>query len=320
MIQFFRQNNFFTALMLIPYTFIIRIAAFFISEGPEPMNSGGILYSVFANAFEEQTVLSIIVINLVIAFTAILVNRVVIVHRLSRIQSLIPGLIYVILVSWMESFLSFTAIHVANFFMMLGILSIFKFSKKTTSGIVVFDCLFYFGIATLFFTPYIVYLPICLLSFVSLNRFKFRDLINGLVGFLLPFFVVWGFVYYFKGEISILSGYNINTEFLNWVTQLRYLNLIPLGIYLLIYLIIFINYRGLVRKKELTVQKKVNILYYLLTFSLVSFFFINEKSLQYFIILALPSAILLGMVAERNKSTVMEEFFHFVTLVSRSKS
>lgn len=315
MIQFFRQNNFFTALMLIPYTFIVRIAAFFISEGPEPMASSGVLYSVIDGAFENQTILSIVVANLVIAFTAILVNRVVIVHRLSRIQSLIPGLIYIVLVSWMESFLSLTAVHIANFFLMLGILSLFKFSKKTTNGIVVFDCLFYLGIAVLFFTPYIVFVPIALLSLMSLNRFKLRDFVNGVVGFLLPFFILCGTFYYVGGGISLLSGYNINTGFIKWIINLNLKNLIPLSLYAIILLLNILNYAKLVRKNELMVQKKINILYYFLTFSLLSFFILSDQDLDYFIILSLPSAILIGMIVERFKAPAIEEFFHLVILV-----
>ncbi len=315
MIQFFRQNNFFTALMLIPYTFIIRLYSFIQLEGPEAMSSAGILYSFFSQAFEEQKILSIIAINLVIAFTAILINRVVIVHRLSRTQSLIPGLVYIILVSWMDSFLMFTAIHIANFFLLLGILSSFKFSKKITNGIVVFDSMFYFGIASLFFTPYIVYIPICLLVMFSLNRFKFRDLINGSVGFVLPFFIIWGLVYFFKGEVSLFTGFELNMAYYEWIVQFNVKNLIPLGIYLLFYLIVIANYRGLVKKNELTVQKKINALYYFLAFSVFTFLFINEQLFNFFIILAIPTAILFGMVIERVKAPAIEEFFHIVTLV-----
>ena len=215
----------------------------------------------------------------------------------------------------MESFLSLTAVHIANFFLVLGILSMFKFSKKTTNGIVVFDCLFYFGIAVLFFTPYVVYIPISILSLMSLNRFKLRDFLNAVIGFILPFFIVWGFMYFFQGNISMFSGYNINTSFIKWIINLKLIHTIPLGLFAMILVLNVVNYSKLVRKNELMVQKKINILYYLLTFSLLSFFLLSDQDLDYFLILSLPSAIILGMISERVKAPALEEFAHLVSLV-----
>jgi len=300
--------------MLIPYTFLVRIAAFFFLEGPEPMSTAGVLYNVFAKSFENQVILSHITINLVIAFSAILVNRVVIVHRLSRFQSLIPGLVYVILVSWIESFLAFTAIHIANFFVLIGILSLFKFSKKTTSGIVVFDALFYFGLAALFYTPYIIYIVISVLGFLSLNRFRLRDLVNALAGFFVPFFIVGGLLYYTKGEFSLFEGYEINTSIISWFTELNLLDLIPMFFYLALVLTVILNYRSLTRKTSLNVLKKLNLLYWFLAFSAFTTIFINERNVAHLIILAVPSSILLGMVIERVKAPAIEEFMHFVVL------
>ncbi len=315
MIQFFRQNNFFTALMLIPYTFLVRLACFFISEGPQPMESAGYLYTIFADAFKNQVVLSFITINLVIAFTAILVNRIVIVHRLSRVQSLIPGLVYIILVSWIESFLSFTAIHVANFFVMLGLLALFKFSKKTTSGIVVFDSFFYFGLAALFYTPYMIYIIVVFAGFISLNRFRFRDLIHAFIGFLIPFFIISGFLYYSTNQINFLVGFNFNTLIIEWIKNMRLLDLIPIAFYGLIILMCILNYGVLVRKNSIIIQKKINILFYFLPFMAATLLFINDQNSNYFIIFALPAAILFGMVVERVKAPAIEEFLHLVTLV-----
>lgn len=314
MIQFFRQNNFFTTLMLIPYTFLVRMAGFYLYEAPAKMGTGGVLYNVFQRAFEENVILSQIVINLVIAFTAVLVNRVVIKHRLSRYQTLLPGLIYIILVSWLEVFLSFTAIHIANFFMMIGLLSVFKFSSKTARSIVVFDGSLYFALATLFYTPYFIYLIPAFMGFMSLDSFRVREFMNAIVGFLVPFFIVSGFLYYFKGENFIFDGYDINKDILSWFTELSWIDLIPLIFYAVIILTGVFAYPALVKKKNLHVQKKVNILFWFLLVSFFTIFFINEKNTSNLLILALPISIITGMVVERNKAPFMEEFFHIAIL------
>jgi hypothetical protein len=296
--------------MLIPYTFIIRIAAFFLVEGPEDMSASGVLYNIFAKSFENQVALSIITINLVIAFTAILVNRIVIVHRLTRYQTLIPGLVYVLLVSWIESYLAFTPIHIANFFVMIGILSLFKFSKKTTSGIVVFDASFYFGLSGLFYTPYFIYIIIAILGFLSLNRFRFRDLINSVVGFWTPYFIVGGLLYYNQGTFSLFDGFEVNTIIFQWISNLKLLDLIPIIFYVLIIVISILGYGRLISQNSLIIQKKINFLYLFLAFSGLTLFFINEENFAHFLIFTIPTSILLGMMIERAKAPAIEEFLH----------
>lgn len=314
MIQFFRQNNFFTTLMLIPYTFIVRVACFYLFEPPVAMETGGVLYNVFYTAFSDKILLSHIVINFIIAFTAILVNRIVIKHRLSRYQTLLPGLVYILLVSWLESFLAFTAIHIANFFVMIGFLSMYKFSRKMESPIVVFDGCFYIALAALFYTPYVIYLVPAFMGYISLDSFKLRDFANAIVGFVLPFFIVSGFIYFFKGDYFIFDGYEINRNILTWFTELNWIDIIPLAFYGSIIAICVISYNYMVRKKNLLIQKKVNIFFWFLMFSFFTIFLINEKNSANLLILAIPTSMLIGMVLEWVKTPFVEEFVHVVIL------
>ena len=314
MIQFFRQNNFFTTLMLIPYTFLVRMACFYLAQAPIQMKTGGVLYSIFEQSFSERPILSNIVINLVIAITAILVNRIVIKHRLSRYQTLIPGLIYIILVSWLEVFMAFSAIHIANFFLMVGYLSIFKFAKKTSYSIVVFDGSFYFALAALFYTPYIIFLVPAILGFINLDTFKFRDFLNAIIGVAVPFFIIMGLLYFFNGEYNIFDGYAINRNIFSWFTELSFIDLIPLIIYASLILMAILSYPSLVKKTNLQVQKKINILYWFLLASFSCIFFINEKNATNLVILALPLSIIIGMLAERSKAIFVEEFIQIVVV------
>lgn len=312
MIQFFRQNNFFTTLMLIPYTFIVRMACFYLSQPPIEMKTGGVLYSIFEASFAEKPILSNVVINLVIAITAILVNRVVIKHRLSRYQTLIPGLIYIVLVSWLEVFMAFSAIHIANFFLMIGYLSIFKFSKKTSYSIVVFDGSFYFALAALFYTPYIIFLIPAIMGFINLDSFRLRDFFNALIGVLVPFFIVMGLLYFFKGNYNIFDGYAINRNIFTWFNELSFIDLIPLIIYASLIILAIFSYPILVKKTNLQVQKKINILYWFLLASFFCIFLINEKNATNLVILSLPLSLIVGMMAERTKAVFIEEFVQIV--------
>ena len=314
MIQFFRQNNFLTTLMLIPYTFIVRIACFYLGQPPTKMASGGVLYSIFESAFESKTILSHVTINFVIAFTAILLSRIVIKHRLSRFQTLIPGLLYIILVSWLEVFVSFTAIHIANFFVVVGILSVFKFSKKNSNSLVVFDGCLYFSFAALFYTPYIVYVIPAILGFLTLDSFRIREFANAIFGILVPFFIVGAFLYFFQGDFNLFEGYKINKSIFTWFGALTWIDLIPLILYASLITVSVIAYPYLVKKTNLQVQKKIGILYWFLLASALCIFFIGEKNAANLLILSIPLCIIVGMIVERNKAVFTEEFLQLVII------
>lgn len=314
MIQFFRQNNFFTTLMLIPYTFIVRMACFYLYQPAEKMETAGVLYNLFMESFQDRVFLSLMVINFIIAFTAILVNRIVIKHRLSRFQTLLPGLLYIIIVSWLEVFLNFSAIHIANFFVMIGLLSVFKFDSKNTRSIVILDGGFYFALSALFYTPYLIYIFPAFLGFISLYSFKMREFTNLIVGFSLPFFIVIGFLYYQGGDFNIFDGYEINQSIFTWFTDLSLIDIIPLFVYGAIIITAILFYGRMTSKKTLQVQKKINILYWFLLASFFTIFFINERNTTNLLILALPLSIIVGMAIEWIKAPFVEEFVHVVVL------
>lgn len=314
MIQFFRQNNFFTTLMLIPYTFIVRMACFYLYQAPEKMKTAGVLYSLFLESFEDRVLLSLIVINFIIAFTAILVNRIVIKHRLSRYQTLLPGLFYIIIVSWLEVFLNFSAIHIANFFVMIGLLSVFKFDSKHTRSIVILDGGFYFALSALFYTPYVIYILPAFLGFISLYSFKMREFTNLIVGFALPYFVVIGFLYYLGVDFNIFDGYEVNRSIFTWFSDLSLIDIIPLFVYGAIIITAIFFYARMRSKKTLQVQKKINILYWFLLTSFFTIFFINERNTTNLLILAMPLSIIVGIVIEWIKAPYVEEFVHVVIL------
>lgn len=314
MIQFFRQNNFFTTLMLIPYTFLVRMAAFYLHQPPDQVGMNGVLYNVFQQSFLPNVVISHIVINLIIAFSAILVNRLVIQHRLSRFQTLIPGLVFVILVSWLEVFLSFSALHVANFFFIIGLLSVFKYSKKSSTSLLVFDGMFYFSLASLFYSPYIVYQIAACIGFIFLGKFQARELLNAILGLVTPYFITFGMLYYFGGDAHLMEGFMISTSIFSWFAEVNYMQMIPLVLYVFLIVLSIFSYNVLIKNKNLLVNKKLNILYWFFLISFFTIMFIGEKNPVALLSLALPISILIGMVWERLKPSIIEEFCHFVII------
>jgi len=210
--------------------------------------------------------------------------------------------------------MAFTAIHVANFFLLIGYLSIFKFSKKTSYSIVVFDGSFYFALAALFYTPYIIFLIPAILGFVNLDTFRFRELLNAIIGVLVPFFIVIGLVYFFKGDFNIFDGYEINRNIFSWFAKLNLIDIIPLLLYVFLIILGIFSYPSLVKKTNLQVQKKINILFWFLLASFLCVFLINEKNATNLLILSLPTSIIVGMILERVKVVFIEEFFHVVII------
>ena len=152
------------------------------------------------------------------------------------------------------------------------------------------------------------------MSFMYLNRFRVRDLVNAIAGIALPFFVVLGLLYFFNSDYEIFQGYELNRNIFQWFTELELLDILPLVIYVFLLILMIFSFPALTGKTNLQVQKKINIFYWFLLASFFCIFLINSKNPQNLLILSLPSAIILGMITERTKAPALEEFFHLVIL------
>lgn len=313
MIQIFRQNNFLSSLLLVPYTFILRLGFFWNNPKNIDMESGGVLYPIFNEAFGDSNILRFIAVNICIAFSGVLINRLLIKHRLMRNQTLLPGLTYILLSSWLEVFLPFSAIHVANYFIILTLLSVFEFGKRKSYSSSVFDASLYLSIAVLFYSPYFLFIIPVILGLMNLDRIKFNDIFAIFAGLLTPILLILGILFFLNKDLNVIEGFHLGLQVPSLNLTNGWLSIIPSVVYTILIIIGLLSYNSFVRKNSIQVHKKFNILYWSLFAIITSFLLVLDKSFIHFLTFSIPLSAFIGILWSRvNDKVYLEEFFHLL--------
>ena len=315
MIEFFRKNLFLNSLLLLPYTALIRIKSIIdpqVYTFKEYDSSFTILfYKIFENKPLYQAIFAIVLIFL----HAVLINRMVIKSRITRELTLFPGLFYIILCTIIPEFLILSPILIANTFLLFGIQNLFAVYKKPRASTYIFSTGFWISIAALFYFPFATFLIIGYIGIFILRSFKVKERFQYLISVLVPLF--WFLTYHLlSGTLSnfmkeLADNFHLNHLFSNLNTG-NILIYLCLGISLLI---LVLSYNQFTIKKSIQVQKKIDIIYWILLATIPGLFLFHSINLDHLIILGVPSSIAIAMLFIRLKNALYGELIHLLLLI-----
>lgn len=314
MLEIFRKNLFINSVLLLPYIFLVRLVSVIYPVAyttPENTNTlQTIIYSNFSGALLQN-----IIANFLIFIQALLVNHIFIKHRLSREITLLPGLIYVILVSIIADSVLLSPVLIANTFILVAVINLLRTYKLPNPSAFIFNSGFFLSVASLFYTPYIFMVLFGMIILLILRSFKLLEKIQYFIGFVLPYFFLYTYKYW--ADIRFVELSFIKDIFFRW-PQFRQDSLIvfylSVGVILLALLLSIFNYNNLTGKKSVQIQKKIDIFYWILLNSIVSFLIFSTDGVFHLITLAFPLAILTGILISDSKARIAQELFHFLVL------
>jgi hypothetical protein len=316
LLALFRRNVFFTQLLLLPYIFLIRAITLI-----EPK---AFLLPEKSNVFQKSIFLTIqqpfaqnVIANILIFIQAMIVNSLVVKHRLSRENTLIPAVIYVLFATIMPENALLSPVIVANTFVILALYHIFTTYKVQIATVNIFNAGLFLALASLFYAPYFTFLLFGIIALSQLRAFRLMEFIQYAAGFVTPFFLLFTYRYcndivFFDSEflLSILGNLPKSDKHLvlsQWVgfSVLLVATLFLLGVY-----------GTITGRKNIQIQKKFDIVYWLMFFCLTSFFAFQSNQLEHLLTLTIPISILAGNMASDSTSRVFYEFVHLLLLAS----
>jgi hypothetical protein len=107
-------------------------------------------------------------------------------------QSYLPGIIYLITVSSVKGLQALLPVHLATFFVLVSILFIFDTYHKKVEITYTFNASFFLALASLFYLPALVLVPLVWISiFVLQKEDNWRVLIIPTLGFSTPWLFMW---------------------------------------------------------------------------------------------------------------------------------
>jgi hypothetical protein len=245
-----------------------------------------------------------------------LVNLLSINYRLSNEINLFPGLFYVWCCCAIPDFLYLSPVLIGNTFFLIALYQIFDTYKNPACADRIFNTGLWLGIASLFYFPFVFFLIVLLAALSILRAFNLQELMMILVGMFLPYFFVglyffWfnKFDFFYENQIARnFDFFNFNQIPFTWDTWVK------LAIFFIALILVVANNGLYLAKKNIQVQKKINILYWVLIAAAVAVPFQANITFEHFLLIAPTLGIFLGLSFTAMKSQ-WAEAIHFLMVV-----
>ncbi len=317
MIGLFRTQNPLNLLLLLAYTFVMRIAVFF--QLPQQLDNKIIepfTLEIIQLPIQNLTPLTNILLNLFLVYLqALLFNFVINRHSLLAKASYLPALMYVTGASLFLPFFELSAPLIANFLLIFIIDKLLRLAKSASAMSIMYDCGLLIALGTLIYFPFILLLLLLWISLLLYRPFYWREWLAGILGFLTIFIFVLTYFYWNDLLPNFIAFWRPLAN--NFTNSLRidindYLVLIPLGIVLILALL---SLRERFYSTFISTRKAFQLLLLMFVINLCSFYTKTNVSITHFILGVAPGAVLLAFYfAYAKKKWVYESIFIVLVL------
>jgi len=247
------------------------------------------LYEMFKPLFGFSLISTFIALLFIVA-EAFLLNFIIDKNEVLSKPSFLPALLYIIFMSIDNSMLVLHPSVLANLFVLLAIYVLTDSYRKNSAFSNAFDAGALFSIATLFYAPVFIVLPLLGIGLFIFRPFNWREWIICAIGLLMPFLFVLAF-YFWNERLDYFWSdkivYSIVKPSINYSSVFYVL----VGIILII---IFLSLGNLFRNLTGVSQKKIKItqlLIWLSVFALLSLQRAPSVSCKYFSLFAIPVSV-----------------------------
>jgi hypothetical protein len=314
-LEFFKRNLFINSILLLPYAILIRINNLLnpivVSAQSNHSSLLEYIYGVLSGPIAQGLLSTILV-----YIQALLINRLVIKHSLTRENSLIPGLLYILLSAFMTEFLYLSGELIGLTFIITAVYIILKTYNQKEVASDMFGSGFLIGLAGLFYFPYYFFLVISALSFLILKSFTFKDRLQHTVGFFVPTFLLLVWEIFVELDKWVIPNYllaNFKFSFTLLIQDMKGLLVASfIGFFMLLSLY---NYSKYLSQKATSTQRKIDILYWVTLFSLASILFTPTVNYSHIIILGFPVSIFIAMSFLSFKNKIAAEIIHLFMII-----
>ena len=295
MLSIFRTNQLFVSALLLLFIAILRAYPFFFPiEWEAPKH--GLLAAHIYQFTGQNSFVAYLSASILLFFQAVIVNMMASIHRLDREVTMIPGLIYITLCSILPEFLIFSPVLIANTFLLLAILELLQTYKKTACSDRIFNVGFWLAIASFCYVPYLGFTLGMMIGLRILRPFRLGERIAFFSGVIIPYFLL-GVSFYLMDDLHHFwevqfAGVGVISFF---PLALSFSSVLKILLFVLFIALTVLSYRVYTAKKNIDVQKKIDIFYWVLLSSLLIFAFHQAFYLEQLLALGIPLGIFLSL-------------------------
>ncbi len=314
-IRFFKSNNA-SALLFLPVIAIVIWVYGFIHPIILPVKHSMPLYELLAGIFVNIPWLSTLIGLLLVIGEAFLLNFIVNENEVLEKQNYLPALFYIVFMSNNNAMLTLHPLLFGNLFILLAFHKLLSSYRKDNAFSQAFDAGLLISISTLFYFPFVVFLPLLGLALIIIRPFNWREWIISFFGAVIPYLFVITF-YFWNDRLDYLFYDKMFYQFIREkpIVDFPMTFYFMLGIgWMVILFSIFKIILGVGIGSQRT-KKSIVILVWTLFFSALSILLAPEISTKYFSALAIPSAVFCANYFSHIKKGWWAEFL-FILLLS----
>lgn len=290
LIRFFKNNNPSSFILLPLFALVLWIVGFFLDQNSAVKYSMP-FYEALANSISNIPFLAVFIAFVLVIAEAFLLNYIVNENEILAKPSFLPALFYIVFMSNDSGMLLLHPLVFSNFFILLGIHKLVNSYRKDNAFSNAFDAGVFFSIATLFYFPAIVFLPLLGIGFILFRPFNWREWMITFLGVLMPY--VFVFTYYFWNDtlISWLENKLLSRldDQLNLYSSNSFYFILSAGWFIVLLSIgkLFGDHSDTSQKNK----KGLLLLIWASLFALLSVFIAQEISIRSFSALAIPFSV-----------------------------
>ena len=313
MLTLFRTNQPLANILLLFYLGILRASSFIhpATVAPPPQ---GILTAWMYAELPPLSIGASIAAFLLVFFQATALNITIARYRVASEISLLPGVFYCLFCSLMPDFLVLSSVLLANTFVILALFYLFDTYKNSYVAARIFDAGLWLGVASVFHFSYILFILWGIVGLGILRGLRGKEFLMFIIGYIVPFFLVSAFCFWHDilPQIGVHFVSNVNFfDFMRYDSQTLY---IKIGVFALILLLVLGASTQFFSRRNMTVQKYLGILYWLILFGGLTITFQSGVNMVHFMVVAVPVSVLMSMVFQR-MSTATAEALHMLFLM-----
>jgi hypothetical protein len=313
MLTLFRTNQPLANILLLFYLGILRASSFIhpATVAPPPQ---GILTAWMYAELPPLSMASNIAAFLLVFFQATALNITIGRYRVASELSLLPGVFYCLFCSLMPDFLVLSSVLLANTFVILALFYLFDTYKNSYVAGRIFDAGLWLGVASLFHFSYILFIIWGIIGLGILRGLRGKEFLMFIIGYIVPFFLLSVFCFWHSILPQIGNHFRFNVNFFNFIRYDSQTLYVKIGVLALVLLLVLGASTQFFSRRNMTVQKYLSILYWLILFGGLTITFQSGVSLVHFLVLAVPIGVLLSMVFQRI-NTATAEALHMLFLM-----
>lgn len=315
-IRFFKSNNA-SALLFLPLIAIVIWVYGFIHPTIPAIKHAMPLYELMAGILTNLPWLSTLTGLILVIGEAFLLNFIVNENEVLEKQNYLPALFYIVFMSNNDAMLTLHPLLFGNLFVLFALHKLLSSYRKDNAFSQAFDAGFLISIATLFYLPFVFFLPLLGVGLIIIRPFNWREWIISFFGAAIPYLFVITF-YFWNDRLDYLFYDKMFYQFIREkpvvVFPITFYFMLGIGWMVILFSILKII-QGVGIGSQRT-KKSIILFVWFLFFSAISILLAPEVSTRYFSALAIPSAIFCANYFTNIKKEWWAEFLFLLLLAS----